>query len=69
MSYISPDQDRDRTYECVNGVWVKKARCGILFRWGSAWVGVHYSAVHKRTCINVIPFVTFWITQRGGDVP
>ena len=44
-------------------------RCGVLFRWGSCWVGAHYSPHNKRVCINLIPFVTFWITAPGGYVP
>jgi len=44
-------------------------RAGLLYRWGSAWVGVHWSAADRRVCINLIPFVTIWITAPGGDVP
>lgn len=44
-------------------------KAGILFRWGSAWVGVHWSPFNRRACINVIPFVTIWITLEGGNVP
>ena len=44
-------------------------RCGVLFRWGSLWVGAHYAANHKRLCINLIPCVTIWIVAPGGDVP
>lgn len=42
---------------------------GLLFRWGSAWVGVHWSAQNRRICINALPFVTVWITLRGGITP
>ncbi|MHB1273643.1 MAG: phage protein GemA/Gp16 family protein [Rhodanobacter sp.] len=42
---------------------------GILFRLGSFWVGAHWSAQHKRLCINLIPCVTVWIVARGGDTP
>lgn len=44
-------------------------KAGILFRWGSAWVGVHYAPKHKRVCINIIPFVTVWIIGKGGTAP
>lgn len=44
-------------------------KCGVIFRWGSAWVGVHYSEVHKRVCINLVPCITFWFIREGGDVP
>lgn len=44
-------------------------RAGLLFRLGSAWVGVHYSPHHKRFCINVVPFVTLWIIRKGGVAP
>jgi len=39
---------------------------GILFRWHSCWVGVHWSPYNKRLCINLVPFVTVWITAQGG---
>lgn len=42
---------------------------GVLFRWGSAWVGCHWSPKNKRACINLMPFVTIWITARGGNPP
>lgn len=46
-----------------------KVKFGLLFRLGSAWVGVHYSPHNRRYCINLIPFVTFWITLKGGKTP
>ncbi|QIG70774.1 hypothetical protein EVB91_223 [Rhizobium phage RHph_I1_18] len=48
---------------------VNKLTCGLLFRKGSAWIGVHYSGNNKRFCINLIPFVTFWIVLKGGFTP
>lgn len=42
---------------------------GILFRWGSLWVGAHYSPQNRRWCINLIPCVTVWVTLRGGVTP
>jgi len=44
-------------------------RWGVLFRWRSFWVGLHYSTSHKRFCLNLIPCVTIWWTRKGGDVP
>jgi hypothetical protein len=44
-------------------------RVGVLFRWGSIWVGAHWSGPHKRLCVNFVPFVTVWVTAPGGDVP
>lgn len=46
-----------------------RLRCGLLARWGSCWIGVHYSAFDRRYCINVLPCVTLWITLPGGYVP
>lgn len=48
---------------------VNKLTVGILCRWESAWIGVHYSPYNRRFCINLIPFVTFWITLKGGLTP
>lgn len=42
---------------------------GWLFRWGSAWIGGHWSARNKRLCLNLLPFVTLWITLPGGKTP
>lgn len=44
-------------------------KAGIVFRLYSAWVGVHYSPYHKRFCINLVPFVTVWVTLKGGHPP
>jgi hypothetical protein len=44
-------------------------KVGFLFRLGSLWVGVHYSANHKRACINLLPCCTIWVVGDGGDVP
>jgi hypothetical protein len=44
-------------------------RCGVLFRWSSLWIGAHWSPGNRRWCINVVPFVTFWVTLKGGKVP
>ena len=44
-------------------------KTGWLVRWGSAWVGVHWSPENKRFCINLLPFCTFWVTLPGGITP
>ena len=44
-------------------------RAGILIRPGSLWIGIHWSAYNRRACINLIPFVTIWITGRYGNAP
>ena len=44
-------------------------KCGILLRWSSLWIGAHWSPGNKRWCVNVVPFVTFWITLEGGRTP
>jgi hypothetical protein len=48
---------------------VDKITVGWLFRWCSVWVGVHYSSNNRRFCINLIPFVTFWVALKGGYKP
>lgn len=42
---------------------------GVLVRGGSCWVGCHWSPYNKRACINLIPFVTIWVTAPGGRIP
>lgn len=47
----------------------RRWRFGVLVRKESAWIGVHYSPYNKRWCINLVPFVTVWITKPGGNAP
>lgn len=42
---------------------------GVLFRWGSAWIGGHWSPGNKRLCVNFLPFVTVWFAFPGGNTP
>lgn len=44
-------------------------QAGILFRWASCWVGAHYSPYNRRWCVNIVPFVTVWVTLEGGVRP
>lgn len=44
-------------------------RIGVIFRKYSLWVGVHYSPVYKRWCINLLPCITIWVTMEGGVSP
>jgi len=44
-------------------------RVGILGRYGSLWIGIHYSPTNRRLCINLIPCITLWIVLPGGKVP
>lgn len=44
-------------------------KAGILFRWGSAWVGAHWSPFNRRLCVNPVPFVTVWVCLPGGREP
>jgi hypothetical protein len=63
-----PDGGYDLQYPSpVTGL--PRWRAGVLFRWGSFWIGGHYAAHHKRLCVNLVPFVTIWVTAPGGDVP
>ena len=48
---------------------MKGWRCGWLFRWGSCWVGAHWSSYNKRLCINFVPCVTLWVCMPGGITP
>lgn len=48
---------------------IKQMKAGWLFRWGSCWIGFHWSKNNKRLCINLIPFFTIWVTGPGGVVP
>lgn len=47
----------------------RKPTFGILFRWQSFWIGLHYSEYCKRYSLNLLPCVTIWWTVRGGQPP
>lgn len=38
---------------------------GILFRYQSFWIGLHYSKHCKRYCLNIVPCCTLWWTVDG----
>ena len=42
---------------------------GIMLRWQSFWVGLHYSKSCKRLCINLLPCITIWLVFAGGVRP
>lgn len=43
---------------------------GILFRWQSFWIGAHWSPYNRRLCVNLVPFITVWVTApKGGITP
>lgn len=44
-------------------------KAGLIINRNAWWIGVHYSPANRRLCINVLPFVTLWVTQPGGKVP
>lgn len=44
-------------------------KCGLILRWGSAWIGAHWSEYNRRICVNPLPFVTIWVVLPGGNVP
>lgn len=47
----------------------KSNRWGVLFRWHSWWIGLHWSPGNRRACINLIPLVTLWVTKQDGVAP
>lgn len=44
-------------------------KSGLLFNKDAFWIGVHYSPHNKRFCINLLPFITFWVMLKGGKEP
>jgi hypothetical protein len=43
--------------------------CGLIINKNALWIGLHYSPHNKRWCINLLPFVTLWMTAKGGIKP
>jgi hypothetical protein len=44
-------------------------RAGLVLNWRAAWVGAHWGSHNRRLCVNLLPFVTLWITLPGGQEP
>ncbi len=44
-------------------------RWGIVLRYESFWIGVHYSGYNKRFCLNIIPGLTIWWIKKDGKQP
>jgi hypothetical protein len=42
---------------------------GLVLNWRAAWVGAHWGIYNRRLCINLLPFVTVWVTFPGGQEP
>ncbi len=42
---------------------------GVLFNWKACWIGAHYSKRDKRLCVNLVPCLTIWWAQPGGNTP
>lgn len=52
-----------------SGIVITRKTVGVLFRWQSFWVGLHYAQSCRRYCLNIIPCVTIWWTVKGGQAP
>lgn len=44
-------------------------KVGLLVRWSSLWVGLHWSSYNRCFCLNLVPCVTVWLVLPGGTVP
>lgn len=42
---------------------------GIILRWKSFWIGLHYSDYNDRYCLNIIPCFTIWWIGKNGKQP
>lgn len=49
--------------------WLDLMRWGWHVRWGSFWVGAHWSPWNRRLCVNPLPCVTVWVVLPGGNQP
>ena len=47
----------------------KGRSAGLLFNPSAFWVGCHYSYEQGRYCINLLPCLTVWVTERNGRAP
>jgi len=44
-------------------------KIGLLPRFGSCWVGAHWSGYNRTLCVNIVPCITILITLKGGRTP
>ena len=49
--------------------YLMDCRIGLLCRWGSFWLGWHWSPYNRRLCVNLVPCCTIWIALPDGRVP
>ena len=42
---------------------------GLLWNPHALWLGVHYSPMNRRHCINLVPCLTVWVRLPGGKEP
>lgn len=40
---------------------------GLLFRWGSLWIGAHWSPYNRRLCVNLLPCITLWLQLQPAE--
>jgi hypothetical protein len=52
-------------------VHVKRAQwaAGAVLNWRAFWIGAHWGSINRRLCVNLLPFVTLWLTFPGGTEP
>jgi hypothetical protein len=67
--YCTGDCYEHRDIVVTTALMSHRWRAGVLFRLGSVWIGAHWSRANRRLCINLIPFVTIWVTAPGGVMP
>ncbi len=46
-----------------------EAKAGLVLNWRAGWIGANWGSYNRRLCVNVLPFVTVWITMPGGQEP
>lgn len=42
---------------------------GIILRYQSFWIELHYSEYNKRYCLNILPGFTIWWIDKNGNKP
>lgn len=68
--HLESENYSHESHHIEEGKRTKKWAIGIIpFRPGAIWIGVHYSKLNRRFCINIIPFVTIWVCKPNGIKP
>lgn len=57
--------------EAAGATAPRTTRFRVVFKFQplALWIGAHWSAYHRRLCVNVLPCLTVCLVAKGGHLP